>query len=224
MNDHFHIINKKKDVMSFQAPVPSPTPKKKKKASTGHAKKLPPSMYLSQINAQYKFGEVTDIPFGDIFSHVIERVISVQAMAQQYMADKMHSCSTMIEQEVPVICYGSSSKALYLQLDHNHCIISILFIHVMKHYNFQLPAISDKNFFTKFMNAIDHINPFVLTLIINNLMAPTPHPSFHSHTNPSNLSFLYLSMGCQMTCLKYIFSNKSTDITTNSALTDLIDH
>eukprot|EP00727_Mastigamoeba_balamuthi_P000455 m51a1_g10406 hypothetical protein (163) ;mRNA; f:16426-19115 len=29
------------------------------------------------------------------------------------------------------------------KLDHNHHIISILFIHVMKHYNFQLPAISD---------------------------------------------------------------------------------
>eukprot|EP00727_Mastigamoeba_balamuthi_P001713 m51a1_g11539 hypothetical protein (182) ;mRNA; r:683-2922 len=44
------------------------------------------------------------------------------------------------------------------------------------------------------------------------------------HTNLTNLSFLYLSRGCQMTCLKYIFSNKGTNITTNSALTNLIDH
>eukprot|EP00727_Mastigamoeba_balamuthi_P011673 m51a1_g7128 hypothetical protein (1438) ;mRNA; f:185953-223544 len=45
-----------------------------------------------------------------------------------------------------------------------------------------------------------------------------------SHTNLTNLSFLYLSMGCQMTCLKYIFSDNGTDITTNSTLTDLINH
>eukprot|EP00727_Mastigamoeba_balamuthi_P000456 m51a1_g10407 hypothetical protein (361) ;mRNA; r:19442-43515 len=55
------------------------------------------------------------------------------------------------------------------------------------------------------------------------------HTMFMEHsewscTNLTNLSFLYLSMGCQMTCLKYIFSNKGTDITTNSTLTDLIDH
>eukprot|EP00727_Mastigamoeba_balamuthi_P010056 m51a1_g5673 hypothetical protein (271) ;mRNA; r:942443-949325 len=204
--------------------------KKKKKVSTGHAEELPPSMSLNQINAQYKFGE---------------------AVAQQYMAAKKHGHSTMFKQEIPVICYGSGSNASYLQLDHNHHIISILFIHVMKHYNFQLPTISDcesflthfklyiialhecfflshtrikENFFAKFMNAIDHINPSVLALINNNLMAPTPHPCFRSHTNLTNLSFLYLSTGCQMICLKYIFSDNSTNITTNSALTDLIDH
>eukprot|EP00727_Mastigamoeba_balamuthi_P002732 m51a1_g12456 hypothetical protein (75) ;mRNA; f:600-824 len=74
------------------------------------------------------------------------------------------------------------------------------------------------------MNAINRIDPSVLALINNNLMAPTSHPCFCSYTNLTNLSFLYLSMGCQMTCLKYIFSDKGTDITTNSALTDLIDH
>eukprot|EP00727_Mastigamoeba_balamuthi_P007602 m51a1_g3462 hypothetical protein (550) ;mRNA; r:707961-718965 len=283
--------------MPSQAPVPSPAPKKKKKkVSTGHTKELPPSMSLNQINAQYKFGEVTNISFGDIFGHVFERVIGVQAVAQQYMAAKKHGHSTMFEQEIPIIHYGSGSNASYLQLDHNHRIISILFIHVMEHYNFQLPAISDamaafssfwrmlclipihvtvyrstmpvplimyfgkaineittatrhetwidqllynialrecsflshtrikENFFAKFMNAIDRIDPSILTLINNNLMAPTPHPCFHSHTNLTNLSFLYLSTACQMTCLKYIFSDNSTDITTNSALTDLIDH
>eukprot|EP00727_Mastigamoeba_balamuthi_P013635 m51a1_g8895 hypothetical protein (563) ;mRNA; f:698557-701276 len=281
------------------------TKKKKKKVSTGHTEELPPSMSLNQINAQYKFGEVTDISFGDIFGHVFERVIGVQAVAQQYMAAKKHGRSTMFEQEIPVIRYGSGSNASYLQLDHNHCIISILFIHVMEHYNFQLPAISDamaasssfwrmlclipihvtvyrsmmpvplimyfgkaineittaarhetwidqlresplthselynialrecsflshtrvkENFFAKFMNAIDRIDPSVLALINNNLMAPTPHPCFRSRTNLTNLSFLYLSTACQMTCLKYIFSDNGTDITTNSALTDLIDH
>eukprot|EP00727_Mastigamoeba_balamuthi_P002740 m51a1_g12463 hypothetical protein (176) ;mRNA; r:32-607 len=126
--------------MSSQAPVPSPTPKKKKKKiSTDHAKELPPSMSLNQINAQYKFGEITNISFG----HVFECVIGVQAMAQQYMAAKKHGCFTLFEQEIPVIHYGSGSNTSYLQLDHNHHIISILFIHVMKHYNFQLPTISD---------------------------------------------------------------------------------
>eukprot|EP00727_Mastigamoeba_balamuthi_P004899 m51a1_g14407 hypothetical protein (663) ;mRNA; r:392124-403080 len=227
------------------------TKKKKKKVSTGHAKELPSSMSLNQINAQYKFSEVTNISFGDIFGHVFERVIGVQAVVQQYMAAKKHGHSTMFEQEIPIIHYGSGSNALYLQLDHNHCIISILFIHVMEHYNFQLPAISDResplthfelynialrecsflshtrikeNFFAKFMNAIDHIDPSVLALINNNLMAPTPHPCFRSRTNLTNLSFLYLSTACQMTCLKYIFSDNGTDITTNSALTNLIDH
>eukprot|EP00727_Mastigamoeba_balamuthi_P003486 m51a1_g13134 hypothetical protein (408) ;mRNA; f:23-1870 len=306
VDDCFRVIDEEEDVMSSQAPVPSPAPKKKKKkVSTGHAEELPPSMSLNQINAQYKFSEVTNISFGDIFSHVFERVIGVQAVAQQYMAAKKHGHSTMFEQEIPVIHYGSGSNASYLQLDHNHHIISILFIHVMKHYNFQLPAISDamaasssfwrmlclisihitvyrstmpvplimyfgkainkittaarhetwidqlrksplthselynialhecsflshtcikENFFTKFMNAIDCIDPSILALINNNLMAPTPHPCFHSHTNLTNLSFLYLSTGCQMTCLKYIFSNNGTNITTNSALTNLIDH
>eukprot|EP00727_Mastigamoeba_balamuthi_P003229 m51a1_g12903 hypothetical protein (283) ;mRNA; r:1226-2256 len=282
--------------MSSQAPVPSPAPKKKKKkVSTGHTKELPPSMSLNQINAQYKFGKVTNISFGDIFGHVFKHVIGVQAMAQQYMTAKKHGHSTMFEQEVPVIRYRLGSNALYLQLDHNHHIISILFIHVMKHYNFQLPTISDaiaaslsfwrmlclisihvtiyrstmlvslimyfgkaineitmaresplthselynialhecsflshthikENFFAKFMNAINHIDPSVLALINNNLMAPTPHPCFRSCTNLTNLSFLYLSTGCQMTCLKYIFSDNGTDITTNSALTDLINH
>eukprot|EP00727_Mastigamoeba_balamuthi_P004093 m51a1_g13681 hypothetical protein (103) ;mRNA; f:4212-17179 len=74
------------------------------------------------------------------------------------------------------------------------------------------------------MNAINCIDPSILALINNNLMVPTSHPCFCSLTNLTNLSFLYLSTGCQMTCLKYIFSNNSTDITTNSALTDLIDH
>eukprot|EP00727_Mastigamoeba_balamuthi_P003357 m51a1_g13018 hypothetical protein (180) ;mRNA; f:1187-1774 len=130
--------------MSSQAPVPSPAPKKKKKkVSTGHAEELPSSMSLSQINAQYKFGEVTNISFGDIFGHIFECVIGVQAMAQQYMAAKKHGRSTMFEQEIPVIRYGSDSNASYLQLNHNHHIIFILFIHVMEHYNFQLPAISD---------------------------------------------------------------------------------
>eukprot|EP00727_Mastigamoeba_balamuthi_P001817 m51a1_g11632 hypothetical protein (470) ;mRNA; f:13425-39614 len=119
------------------------TKKKKKKVSTGHAEKLPPSMSLNQINTQYKFGKVTNISFSDIFGHVFERVIGVQAVAQQYMAAKKHGRSTMFEQEIPVIRYGSGSNALYLQLDHNHHIISILFIHVMEHYNFQLSAISD---------------------------------------------------------------------------------
>eukprot|EP00727_Mastigamoeba_balamuthi_P010330 m51a1_g592 hypothetical protein (1446) ;mRNA; r:42138-50231 len=68
-------------------------------------------MSLNQINAQYKFGEVTDISFGDIFSHVFERVIGVQAVAQQYMAAKKHGHSTMFEQEIPVIRYGSGSNA-----------------------------------------------------------------------------------------------------------------
>eukprot|EP00727_Mastigamoeba_balamuthi_P004066 m51a1_g13657 hypothetical protein (183) ;mRNA; r:1110-1972 len=172
-------------------------------------------------------------------------------MAQQYMTAKKHGRSTMFEQEIPVIHYGSGSNASYLQLDHNHRIISILFIHVMEHYNFQLPAISDRksplthfelynialhecsflshtrvkeNFFAKFMNTIDRIDPSVLALINNNLMAPTPHPCFHSHTNLTNLSFLYLSTTCQMSCAKYIFSDNGTDITTNSALTDFIDH
>eukprot|EP00727_Mastigamoeba_balamuthi_P012734 m51a1_g8083 hypothetical protein (612) ;mRNA; r:25578-28298 len=306
VDDRFRVIDEEEDVMSSQAPVPSPAPKKKKKkVSTGHAEELPPSMSLNQINAQYKFGEVTDISFGDIFGHVFERVIGVQAVAQQYMAAKKHGRSTMFEQEIPVIRYGSGSNASYLQLDHNHRIISILFIHVMEHYNFQLPAISDamaasssfwrmlclipihvtvyrstmpvplimyfgkaineittaarhetwidqlresplthselynialrecsflshtrvkENFFAKFMNAIDRIDPSVLALINNNLMAPTPHPCFRSRTNLTNLSFLYLSTACQMTCLKYIFSDNGTDITTNSALTDLIDH
>eukprot|EP00727_Mastigamoeba_balamuthi_P000731 m51a1_g10655 hypothetical protein (458) ;mRNA; f:19175-28289 len=144
VDDRFHVIDEEEDVMSSQAPVPSPAPKKKKKkVSTGHAEELPPSMSLNQINAQYKFGEVTDISFGDIFGHVFERVIGVQAVAQQYMAAKKHGRSTMFEQEIPVIRYGSGSNASYLQLDHNHRIISILFIHVMEHYNFQLPAISD---------------------------------------------------------------------------------
>eukprot|EP00727_Mastigamoeba_balamuthi_P004092 m51a1_g13680 hypothetical protein (139) ;mRNA; f:3406-3822 len=130
--------------MSSQAPVPSPAlKKKKKKVSTGHAEELPSSMSLSQINAQYKFGEITNISFGDIFGHVFECIIGVQAVAQQYMAAKKHGHSTMFKQEIPVICYGSGSNASYLQLDHNHCIISILFIHVMKQHNFQLPAISD---------------------------------------------------------------------------------
>eukprot|EP00727_Mastigamoeba_balamuthi_P002247 m51a1_g12019 hypothetical protein (261) ;mRNA; r:4062-5234 len=252
--------------------------KKKKKVSTGHTEKLPPSMSLNQINAQYKFGKVINISFSDIFGHIFERIIGVQAVAQQYMAAKKHSCSIMFEQEIPVICYGLGSNASYLQLDHNHRIISILFIHVMKHYNFQLPTISDamaasssfwrmlclisihvtiycstmpvplimyfgkaineitmatrhktwinqlcesplthselynialhecsflshtrvkENFFAKFMNVIDHIDPSVLALINNNLMAPTPHPCFRSHTNLTNLSFLYLSTGCQ---------------------------
>eukprot|EP00727_Mastigamoeba_balamuthi_P001789 m51a1_g11607 hypothetical protein (411) ;mRNA; f:161470-172514 len=142
VNDRFRVIDEKEDVMSSQAPVPSPAPKKKKKkVSTGHAEELPPSMSLNQINAQYKFSEVTNISFGDIFGHVFERVIGVQAVVQQYMAAKKHGHSTMFEQEIPVICYGSGSNASYLQLDHNHYIISILFIHVMEHYNFQLPVI-----------------------------------------------------------------------------------
>eukprot|EP00727_Mastigamoeba_balamuthi_P010211 m51a1_g5812 hypothetical protein (130) ;mRNA; r:154847-161765 len=99
-------------------------------------------MSLSQINAQYKFGEITNISFSNIFSHVFEHVI--QAIAQQYMAAKKHSCSTIFEQEIPIICYRSGSNASYLQLNHNHCIIFILFIHIMEHYNFQLPAISDE--------------------------------------------------------------------------------
>eukprot|EP00727_Mastigamoeba_balamuthi_P013632 m51a1_g8892 hypothetical protein (124) ;mRNA; f:688322-688819 len=99
-------------------------------------------MSLNQINAQYKFSKVTNISFGDIFDHVFEHVIGVQAVAQQYMAAKKHGHSTMFEQEIPVICYGSGSNASYLQLDHNHCIIFILFIHIMKHYNFQLPTIT----------------------------------------------------------------------------------
>eukprot|EP00727_Mastigamoeba_balamuthi_P003315 m51a1_g12981 hypothetical protein (72) ;mRNA; f:963-1178 len=71
--------------MSSQAPVPSPAPKKKKKkkkVSTGHAEELPPSMSLNQINTQYKFGKVTNISFGDIFGHVFECVIGVQAVVQ----------------------------------------------------------------------------------------------------------------------------------------------
>eukprot|EP00727_Mastigamoeba_balamuthi_P002872 m51a1_g12582 hypothetical protein (170) ;mRNA; f:801-1358 len=100
-------------------------------------------MSLNQINAQYKFSEVTNISFGNIFGHVFERVIGIQAVVQQYMAAKKHSHFTMFEQEIPVIHYGSGSNASYLQLDHNHCIISILFIHVIEHYNFQLPTISD---------------------------------------------------------------------------------
>eukprot|EP00727_Mastigamoeba_balamuthi_P014793 m51a1_g994 hypothetical protein (124) ;mRNA; f:507203-507690 len=99
-------------------------------------------MSLSQINAQYKFGEVTNISFHNIFGHVFEHIIGVQAMAQQYITAKMHGHSTIFKQEVPIICYGSGSNASYLQLDHNHCIIFILFIHIMKHYNFQLPAIT----------------------------------------------------------------------------------
>eukprot|EP00727_Mastigamoeba_balamuthi_P000189 m51a1_g10167 hypothetical protein (168) ;mRNA; f:86830-88310 len=100
-------------------------------------------MSLSHINAQYEGGKVTDITFSDIFGHVFEHVIGVQAVAQQYMAAKMHGHSTMFEQEVSIIHYSSGSNASYLQLDHNHCIIFILFIHVIKHYNFQLSAISD---------------------------------------------------------------------------------
>eukprot|EP00727_Mastigamoeba_balamuthi_P004094 m51a1_g13682 hypothetical protein (210) ;mRNA; f:427-1770 len=119
------------------------TKKKKKKVSTGHTEELPLSMSLNQINAQYKFSEVTNISFGDIFGHVFEHVISVQAVVQQYMTAKKHGRFTMFEQEIPVICYRSVSNASYLQLDHNHRIIFILFIHVMEHYNFQLPAISD---------------------------------------------------------------------------------
>eukprot|EP00727_Mastigamoeba_balamuthi_P001401 m51a1_g11258 hypothetical protein (310) ;mRNA; r:18798-20410 len=197
-------------------------------------------MSLSQINAQYKFGKVTNIFFSDIFSHVFEHIIGIQAMVQQYMTAKKHGHSTMFEQEVLVIHYRFGSNASYLQLDHNHHIISILFIHIMENYNFQLLAISDlynfalcecsflshtrvkKNFITKFMNTMDCIDPSILALINNNLMALTPHPCFH--TNLTNLSFLYLSTGCQMTCLKYIFSDNGTDITTNSALTNLIDH
>eukprot|EP00727_Mastigamoeba_balamuthi_P000396 m51a1_g10353 hypothetical protein (2034) ;mRNA; f:3532-16891 len=214
------------------------TKKKKKKISTGHVEELPSSMSLSQINAQYKFSEITNISFSNIFGHVFECIIGVQAVVQQYVTAKKHDHSIIFEQEVPVIRYRSGSNALYLQLDHNHCIISILFIHVMEHYNFKLLTImmpvllimyfgkainkiTMKNFFTKYMNAIDGIDPSILTLINNNLMAPTPHSCFCSHTN---LSFLYLSMSCQMTCLKYIFSNNGTDITTNSTLTDLIDH
>eukprot|EP00727_Mastigamoeba_balamuthi_P000429 m51a1_g10383 hypothetical protein (413) ;mRNA; f:54970-75229 len=156
------------------------TKKKKKKVSTGHVEELPSSMSLSQINAQYKFGKVTNIFFSDIFGHVFKCIIGVQAVVQQYMAAKKHSHSIMFEQK--------------------------------------------KNFFAKFMNTINCIDPSVLALINNNLMAPTPHLCFHSHTNLTNLSFLYLSMSCQMTCLKYIFSDNGTDITTNSALTDLINH
>eukprot|EP00727_Mastigamoeba_balamuthi_P002277 m51a1_g12046 hypothetical protein (293) ;mRNA; r:3074-4762 len=219
-------------------------------------------MFLSQINAQYKFGKVTNISFSDIFGHVFKCVIGIQAVVQQYMAAKKHGHSIMLKQEIPIICYGSGSNASYLQLDHNHCIIFILFIHIIEHYNFQLPAISDamaafssfwrmlclilihvtlfnitlhecsflshirvkENFFVKFMNTINHIDPSILALINNNLMAPTPHLCFCSHTNLTNLSFLYLSTGCQMACLKYIFSDNGTDITTISTLTDLIDH
>eukprot|EP00727_Mastigamoeba_balamuthi_P009576 m51a1_g5240 hypothetical protein (472) ;mRNA; f:130-9452 len=96
-----------------------------------------------EINTQYKFGEVTNIFFGDIFSHVFECIIGVQAVAQQYMAAKKHGHSIMFKQDIPIICYGSGSNTSYLQLDHNHHIISILFIHIMEHYNFQLPIISD---------------------------------------------------------------------------------
>eukprot|EP00727_Mastigamoeba_balamuthi_P001886 m51a1_g11695 hypothetical protein (315) ;mRNA; r:10631-12336 len=193
--------------MSSQAPVPSPTPKKKKKKiSTGHVEELPPSMSLSQINAQYKFGKVTNISFGNIFGHVFEHVIGIQAVAQQYLAAKKHSCFIVFEQEIPIIHYGSGSNASYLQLDHNHCIISILFIH--------------------YESPLTHSELYNIALCKCSFLSHTciKKNFFANCTNLTNLSFLYLSTGCQMTCLKYIFSDNGTDITTNSALTTLLDH
>eukprot|EP00727_Mastigamoeba_balamuthi_P002397 m51a1_g12154 hypothetical protein (252) ;mRNA; f:470-2086 len=156
-------------------------------------------MFLSQINAQYKFGKVTNISFSNIFSHIFEHIIGIQAVAQQYMAANKHSHSTMFKQEIPIICYGSGSNASYLQLNHNHRIISILFIHVIKHYNFQLPTIMMLvPLIMYFSKAINKITTAARHKIwINQLV----HITHLSHTNLTNLSFLYLSTGCQMTCL-----------------------
>eukprot|EP00727_Mastigamoeba_balamuthi_P014285 m51a1_g948 hypothetical protein (637) ;mRNA; f:278271-283492 len=205
-------------------------------------------MSLNQINAQYKFGKVTNISFSDIFGHIFEHVISVQAMAQQYMAAKKHGCSTMFEQEIPIICYGSGSNASYLQLDHNHHIIFILFIHIMEYYNFQLPAISDvmaafSSFWRMLCLIPIHVTVYCSTMLVPLIMyfgkaikeitMAARHETWidqlvriaHlSSTNLTNLSFLYLSTACQMTCLKYIFSDNGINITTNSTLTDLINH
>eukprot|EP00727_Mastigamoeba_balamuthi_P003945 m51a1_g13548 hypothetical protein (407) ;mRNA; f:101-1964 len=205
-------------------------------------------MSLNQINAQYKFGKVTNISFSDIFGHIFEHVIGVQAMAQQYMAAKKHGCSTMFKQEIPIICYGSGSNASYLQLDHNHHIIFILFIHIMEYYNFQLPAISDvmaafSSFWRMLCLIPIHVTVYCSTMLvplimyfgkaINEITMAARHETWidqlvriaHlSSTNLTNLSFLYLSTACQMTCLKYIFSDNGINITTNSTLTDLINH
>eukprot|EP00727_Mastigamoeba_balamuthi_P001883 m51a1_g11692 hypothetical protein (345) ;mRNA; f:6465-8655 len=151
---------------------------------------------VSDINTQYKFREVTNISFSNIFGHVFKCIIGVQAMAQQYMAAKKHGHSIMFEQEVPVIRYGSGSNASYLQLDHNHCIISILFIHVMEHYNFQLPTVSDvmaaSSSFWRMLCLIPiHITVYCFMMLIPLII----------RINLTNLSFLYLSTGCQMICL-----------------------